>query len=688
MNFKLKFPLLLSLFFISFLAKGQNTSALLQNDTLILQNAKVQLSYLWNEGALKAVHLRDKNTGQAFHFSASESGVRMRENEEKPVSAHLRIEEQAASAIRPAHTSATVETDYGSWKLRRVFRVFPDAPAIRVEHYFSGNIEGQNTTAVAANPDGVEQEAAGKASAITRIELLGIQGNHWEVQAVAFKDVTDQNNNLVHEKTLTLYRSPLQLSGNVFIAEELLSGNRLFIVKESPLGEKQTGYAGYDLIAQTGKLEISGTGLKPEDVHNDGWTRGYGYAIGTGGNSDFASLKGLRDYFKAKSPFDAEAANMIMANTWGDRSRDQRMNEQFILQELEAGAKLGITHLQLDDGWQAGLSKNSGSKAGKLWRSWDKENWMPHPDRFPNGLDPILKKAEALGIQPGLWFNPSSENSFATWAQDAGIIIDLYRKYGIRYFKMDGIDIPDKEADQNLRLMLDSVRTASGGEVFFNLDATAGRRTGYFYLNDYGNIFLENRYTDWGNYYPAWTLRNLWMLSKYVPAENLQIEFLNKWRNTDKYPTNAPLAPANYDFEYLFAITMMAQPLAWMEISSLPEEAFAIAPVVKEYRAIMNKIHAGTILPIGEMPNGFSWTGFQSAKEGEGYLLVFRENNDQEKFRMDTWLEENQKISLSPLLRKGKAFEVETGPNGEIEFSIAKPNSYRLYHYKVADSMK
>ena len=57
---------------------------------------------------------------------------------------------------------------------------------------------------------------------------------------------------------------------------------------------------------------------------------------------------------------------------------------------------------------------------------------------------------------------------------------------------------------------------------------TAGRRWGYHYGNEYGNIFLENRYTDWGNYHPHWTLRNLWMLARTVPPQNLQIEFLNK----------------------------------------------------------------------------------------------------------------------------------------------------------------
>lgn len=124
-----------------------------------------------------------------------------------------------------------------------------------------------------------------------------------------------------------------------------------------------------------------------------------------------------------------------------------------------------------------------------------------------------------------------------------------------RVFKIDGLTIPTKRAEVNLRNLFDKVLAETGDKVMFNLDATASRRAGYHFFGEYGNIFLENRYTDWGNYYPYWTLRNLWMLAKYVPAEKLQIEFLNKWRNTEKYG-NEPFAPKHYSFEYLFATAM------------------------------------------------------------------------------------------------------------------------------------
>ena len=42
-------------------------------------------------------------------------------------------------------------------------------------------------------------------------------------------------------------------------------------------------------------------------------------------------------------------------------------------------------------------------------------------------------------------------------------------------------------------------------------------------------------------------------------------------------------------------------------------------------------IYSGTILPIGEVPDGVAWTGFASVAENRhsGYLLIFRELNQE-----------------------------------------------------------
>ena len=179
-----------------------------------------------------------------------------------------------------------------------------------------------------------------------------------------------------------------------------------------------------------------------------------------------------------------------------------------------------------------------------------------------------------------MWFHPTNENYYATWETDAQIVNDLYNDYGIKYFKIDGVKLPNKLAETNFRNFLDKVSESCNHDVVFNLDLTADNRGGYNYFTEYGNLFLENRYTDGGNYYPYWTLRNVWMLSKFVPVQKLQIEFLNPARNADKYPKGDIYAPSQLPFDYQFAITMVGQPLAWFEGSSLPNTYHNIAPLM------------------------------------------------------------------------------------------------------------
>ncbi|MCH5718942.1 alpha-galactosidase [Niabella hibiscisoli] len=379
---------------------------------------------------------------------------------------------------------------------------------------------------------------------------------------------------------------------------------------------------------------------------------------------------------------------MVMMNTWGDRSQDSKVNEKFSLLEVEKAAQLGITHFQIDDGWQQGKSPNSALAKGSFENIWSNPDyWTPDPLKYPNGLRPIVDKGKKLGVEICLWFNPSVQNDYADWEKDAQALITLYKTYGIRTFKIDGLAIPTKQAEINLRKLFDHVLEGSNNNVVFNLDATAGRRSGYHTFNEYGNIFLENRYTDWQNYYPYWTLRNLWLLSKYVPAEKLQIEFLNKWRNVNKYGKDV-FAPANYSFEYLFAITMAAQPLAWFEGTGLPAEAFGLAKVINTYRKIQHDFHKGTILPIGDEPSGRSWTGFQSIHKGQGYLLVFREKTLKQQTSIKTWLPQKIKVKLTKILGNGNNMEQVTGPDGILTVQLPRENDYVLYQYKIAGSDK
>ncbi|MGN6626980.1 MAG: alpha-galactosidase, partial [Tepidisphaeraceae bacterium] len=360
------------------------------------------------------------------------------------------------------------------------------------------------------------------------------------------------------------------------------------------------------------------------------------------------------------------------------------LNESFTLSELDAAARLGVTHLQLDDGWQAGRSGNSAFAGGTFDGIWDRKDfWAVHPEKFPNGLRPIVDHANRHRLQLGLWYNPSKDNDYANWRQDAEQIVRLHRTHGVALFKIDGVDIATKRAERNLGRMLEHACTATQGAIRFNLDVTAGRRFGYFVLNEYGNKFLENRYTDFRNYYPHWTLRNLWQLARYVPLQGIQAEFLNVWRNPHLYPAADPLAPANVGFAYAFACTMAAQPLAWMEASQLPEAADAVMPLIRQYRAIQSEWHQGRIMPIGEEPDGLSWTGFQSCNSaGRGYVLVFREYSDRASTSLRLWECPTEPIRFTHILGSGEDFIAATDKQGCIAFELPQRMSFAVYRYE------
>ena len=182
---------------------------------------------------------------------------------------------------------------------------------------------------------------------------------------------------------------------------------------------------------------------------------------------------------------------------------------------------------------------------------------------------------------------------------------------------------------------------------------------------------MENRYTDWGNYFPHDTLRNLWEVSRYVPAQRLQIEVLNPRRNKEKYPED-PFAPDLYSMDYLFGIAMAANPLIWMEMSSLSEEdCRVLKDVISLYRTYRDKLQRALVSPIGQKPSGMSFTGFLAELEQEGFLLVFREMTEEDSF-------------LYPV--EG-SFEVLYGDvavkqeKGGVRVSFAQPRCFGLLHY-------
>ncbi|WP_075965143.1 alpha-galactosidase [Parabacteroides massiliensis] len=656
----------------------------LKQDTLTIENSLIKRSWLWNNGNLITCKLEDKGNGLVWRLRNNQPDLSLPGEEKEGSEASVRIEEVPASLQYTNHLRATVEYKAGNLQVRKILKIYPGCPAIACELYLKGQasqkwIKALDNPADLQNIEKLTQNSQG--GNVPVMEQLMLEGKHWQLEAVEFFDVTDRFNTLVRPVHALSYRDCLY-RGNLLFAENMEKEAGFFMLKEAPTSNVQLYYPGGDYLVSEGTFRMVGLGVDSADIKTDEWTKAYSYVTGTYRSGEKQKRMALRNYQMRIRPFLEDRDEMVMLNTWGDRGQDTRVNEAFCLKELELAAKLGITHFQIDDGWQAGRSANS-AYGGSFKNIWDNPDyWTPDPIRFPNGLAPIVKRGKELGIEVCLWFNPSIQHDYADWQKDADALIALYEKYGIRTFKIDGTFFDNKLAESRLRSLYNRVMEATGWKAVLNLDATAGRRGGYFFFNEYGNIFLENRYTDWGNYYPYWSLRNLWMLSRYVAPQSLQIEFLNKWRNKEKY-TGDKFAPSTYSFDYLFAITMAAQPLAWFEAANLPDEAFSTGEVIKKYKTVQHDFHTGYVFPVGDEPSGKSWCGFQSVKDKKGYFLLFREFNKEESFDMDTFFEPGEQVEFTPVLGAGKAFRSMVDKDGRIRFSLSEPNSYVLYSYRV-----
>ena len=327
---------------------------------------------------------------------------------------------------------------------------------------------------------------------------------------------------------------------------------------------------------------------------------------------------------------------LILSNTWGDRSRADKLSEAFMLQEIAAAQELGVEVMQIDDGWQKGSSANT-VESGGVWNGfWDSDPtfWEPHPERFPHGLAPVAEAAKRAGLRLGLWYAPDSTHDLVHWEKDAAMLTRYWCELGVAHYKLDAIKLHSRLAEQRFLALLDAVHQATGGAVLFDLDATAEHRETYFGHPHGSTLFLENRYTDRGSYYPHQTLRALWTLARYIWPPRLRLEFLNPARNDARYQGD-PLRPAAYPPETLFAIAMTASPLAFLENSGLsPEVAARFAALIRLWKPHREAWFAGNLQPIGDCPDGWTWSGFSSLlpEERTGYVLLFRQLN-----RSETW---------------------------------------------------
>ncbi|MCX7007859.1 MAG: alpha-galactosidase [Kiritimatiellaeota bacterium] len=623
---------------------------------LVIGNTHIERAWKIFNGLLTATSFRDKDANcEWLAKPAARPAPSPNENlpkETRPIT----IAAQTGRANPVSAEALTITlTAPGRASFAHQLQIFPAARGIGISFSATGEL-GSATAAkktAATTATGIEGAGDDKSAPDSgdALEIFNLAPPHLRFVQATLMDQTDNHNELAFETEWLLMpnEAPLKLAGNVFAIENPLTGAGLVFLKQAPLPHARPVKTGADAVATPSKREVRFAG------------QGYPFVVLAYGGGEFGRIAALQSWQRQLRRFEPARDGLFLSNTWGDRSRDARINEEFILKEVAAGAQLGVDIVQVDDGWQKGRTANSAAARGKgVWNGYwaaDPNFWQPDAQRFPRGLAPVVQAARVSNMKFGLWFGPDSSDGMANWQRDADRLVELHDKDGIDYFKIDSVKATTPATEQNLRNFFDSVLQRSGGKVVFDLDVTAEIRPGYFGMPHVGPLFVENRYTDFHRYWPHQTLRNLWKLAHYVDPLRLRMELLNNRRNDSKY-TDDPLAPARYRADALFAVTMFANPLGWFEVSNLPEDYVSeLKPLVAVWKRERAQMLGGTLLPIGAAPDGFAWTGFASvaADQRSGYLLLFRENNARADWRTELPLFATGKYRLTPLAGEGTA---------------------------------
>lgn len=606
--------------------------AVLDDACLRVGNALMERQWrVSSEGFLCPVSLDDRTSGTPWLEDTPEPTPILPEGSLPVESRTLKLEVVRGKRF-PTEAESLVATLTAKGEqvvLVTVFQVFSDLSAISMQLTSTGGVI--ETMAAAADtgghPTGIETTPTVETAAVMTdvVDSLVLAPRHLRLTAVTLRDQTDHHDELISEEELLLHpnKNRRDFDGVLFAVEEPLTGNGLVLVKEAPLPHACPVPAGPALQVRGHTCTVRGHGTGGDGLP------GYRFTVLSFSGGDAGRTAIMHRWQRCLRQYRPERDGLLLTNTWGDRSQDSRINEVFMMEEIEASARLGADVVQIDDGWQKGQTANSVS-AGGVWESFwaqDERFWDVHPERFPRGLEPLMDRARELGMKFGLWFAPDSAQDFTNWRRDSDRILDLHRSLGVVYFKIDGVKATTKQGERNLRRFFDRVQDETDGAVVFDLDVTAEIRPGYFGMVNVGPLFVENRYTDWFNYWPHRTLRNFWQLARWIDPVRLRMEFLNNARNTESY-IGDPLAPAAWSPACLFATVFFSSPLGWFEVSGLDDSYVSqVSELIAVRRAHAETLFTGTILPIGSIPDGASWTGFQStdADHTGVTVLVFRE---------------------------------------------------------------
>ncbi|MCK6262477.1 alpha-galactosidase [Vibrio sp. ZSDE26] len=100
--------------------------------------------------------------------------------------------------------------------------------------------------------------------------------------------------------------------------------------------------------------------------------------------------------------FDRHKVRPVHLNTWEGIYFDH--NPSYLSEMISEAAKIGVERFIIDDGWFKGRNNDKAALG----------DWLVDKNKYPQGLTPLIKQVNELGMEFGLWvepemFNPDSD---------------------------------------------------------------------------------------------------------------------------------------------------------------------------------------------------------------------------------------------------------------------------------------
>ena len=651
-------------------------SVLVKDNDLTVSTGRMSRTWTWNKHGLQTTSLKDLASGRDYAVKTPARqcdwdlpGAIGDTAAAKLVSVTAREDDDSGFSTKHIEVVATIRYPLAKLEIQHVVWAFPDATGLRTQ---------LRVKALAGfNPKGLPEKESTYGDCGATFLKPSARADYLPL------DFAVQNERLYwgyynnpgnrHDQSQDMLKEQTVKGWPIFLREDIdwASGVAVkygeagvIVVKESPKTVNQPAHYTGAFYAKPWGLAVTGWGLTPSEIVPDRFRECWAtWSILYQGGDDGLQLA-LKQFDAARYPVFPARDAIILANTWGPANPGgaQFTSEGFVLKELPLLGELGVDVLQIDDGWQ-----KAGGGPGA-------SGFLP---KYKNGWTDIKAAADKANVRLGLWVAIRNAN-----------VADLNKnldELGYISWKADFEHLASRTDYENRIAKIREVMKHAWMKTQFTLcPEYDDPRYGWYFAKEYGTIYFQNiqeALPDHLTMVPFQVLRQHWVMTKYFPANKLQVMLQNPKR-VGKYSDGR-----QHGHGYCFAMGLPFEPVFFQSAQYLDAEGRKeLKELIAVYKHSRDDIYTSLTFPIGDEPDNASWSGFQmvSTQRNGGHLLVFRElHNAETAHKITLKFLAGKTIVLTDLLHDIAPRTVQVGADGAVPFEIAQPADYRFLRYEV-----